>query len=175
MTMRLLYMFSLAVLLCLAACSGKPQETMQSSEPATPRTKKAEAAQEKTMESVVNEYLSIKNALVASDAEGAKAGAVALLNVVDATKMPLLQQKTKEMAAVDNLDTLRTHFDSLSIALYEQVKQQLDSNRVLYKQYCPMAFDNRGAYWLSANREIKNPYFGDKMLNCGRIEEEIGN
>ena len=174
MTTHILYSFSLAVLLCLAACSGKPQETTQSSEPSIKRTEKVEAIQEKTLADVVNAYLSVKNALVASDAEQAQASAVELLNVVDATKMPLLQQKTKEMAAVDHLDSLRTHFDSLSVALYEQVKQQPDSNRVLYKQYCPMAFDNRGAYWLSVNREIKNPYFGDKMLNCGRIEEEIG-
>ena len=173
MTTHISYKFSLAILIGLAACSGNPQETQQSSEPAAARTEKAEVAKQKTMEGVVNQYLSIKNALVASDAERAQAGAVELLNVIDATKMPLLQQKTKEMAAVNNLDTLRTHFDSLSVALYEQVKQQPDSSRVLYKQYCPMAFDNRGAFWLSTYREIENPYFGDEMLNCGRVEEEI--
>ena len=173
MTIHIPHTFSLAILLGLAACSGNPQETEQSSEPAAARTEKAEMAKEKMMESVVNQYLSIKNALVDSDAKSAQAGAVELLNVVDATKMPLLQQKTKEMAAVDHLDTLRTHFDSLSVALYEQVKQQPDSNRIVYKQYCPMAFDNRGAFWLSSEKEIKNPYFGDEMLNCGRVEEEI--
>lgn len=173
MTIHIPHTFSLAILLGLAACSGNPQETEQDGKPTSARTEKAEMAKEKTMENVVNQYLSIKDALVVSDAESAQAGAVALLGVVDATKMPLLQQKTKEMAAVNNLDSLRIHFDSLSVALYEQVKQQPDSNRVLYKQYCPMAFNNRGAFWLSTHREIKNPYFGDEMLTCGRVEEEI--
>jgi hypothetical protein len=43
----------------------------------------------------------------------------------------------------------------------------------IYKQYCPMAFSNTGAYWLSESKEIRNPYFGDKMLKCGRIVSEI--
>jgi hypothetical protein len=44
---------------------------------------------------------------------------------------------------------------------------------VIYKQFCPMAFDNKGAYWLSSNEEIMNPYFGDKMLHCGKVEETV--
>jgi hypothetical protein len=36
-----------------------------------------------------------------------------------------------------------------------------------------MAFNNTGGYWLSNSKEIRNPFFGDKMLKCGRIEKEI--
>jgi len=43
----------------------------------------------------------------------------------------------------------------------------------VYKQYCPMAFDGKGAFWLSSSEEIRNPYYGDKMLKCGRVEETI--
>lgn len=41
------------------------------------------------------------------------------------------------------------------------------------KRYCPMAFDNKGAYWLTEGHEIRNPYFGDTMLKCGEITEII--
>ena len=34
-----------------------------------------------------------------------------------------------------------------------------------------MAFNNTGAYWLSNSKEIYNPYFGDMMLNCGRVAD----
>jgi Cu(I)/Ag(I) efflux system membrane fusion protein len=34
-----------------------------------------------------------------------------------------------------------------------------------------MAFDNKGAYWLSETEEIRNPYFGDVMLGCGETKE----
>jgi len=36
-----------------------------------------------------------------------------------------------------------------------------------------MAFKGQGATWLSRSKEIKNPYFGAMMLNCGRIDEKI--
>jgi len=37
----------------------------------------------------------------------------------------------------------------------------------LYKKFCPMAFDNKGAFWIQLEEEIKNPYFGSEMLACG--------
>jgi hypothetical protein len=43
----------------------------------------------------------------------------------------------------------------------------------IYVEYCPMANDNEGAYWLSNEKQIKNPYFGDAMLKCGSVKETI--
>ncbi len=169
--------FILAVTLGLvAACSGgtQQQEISETSEPATARVEKAVAAEQKTVGDVVRGYLSLKDALFASNAENAQDQAIDLLGMVDATKMPDVQQRVKEMAAATDLAVQRTYFDSLSVALYEQIKGQSNIDQMLYKQYCPMAFDNRGAFWLSANREIENPYFGDEMPKCGRVEEEIG-
>jgi hypothetical protein len=56
-------------------------------------------------------------------------------------------------------------FDLLRTVQYKGVK--------LYQQFCPMAFNNTGAHWLSAEMEIFNPYFGDKMLHCGEIKDSI--
>ncbi len=163
-----------ALALSLAACSGNTQqEASETSEPVTTRTEKATVAEQKTAGDVVDGYLALKDALVASDARDAQDQAIELLELVDATKMPDVQQRVKEMAAATDLAVQRTYFDSLSIALYDHLKAQPPSDQTIYKQYCPMAFDNRGAFWLSDNREIKNPYFGDEMLKCGRVEEEI--
>ena len=43
----------------------------------------------------------------------------------------------------------------------------------VYKQYCPMAFEGKGGYWLSNSKEVRNPYYGDKMLKCGSVQETI--
>jgi Cu(I)/Ag(I) efflux system membrane fusion protein len=43
----------------------------------------------------------------------------------------------------------------------------------LYVQKCPMANSNKGAVWLSTEKEVKNPYYGDTMLTCGSVIEEI--
>jgi Cu(I)/Ag(I) efflux system membrane fusion protein len=34
-----------------------------------------------------------------------------------------------------------------------------------------MAFNNKGAYWLSETKEITNPYFGASMLACGEVKQ----
>ena len=44
-----------------------------------------------------------------------------------------------------------------------------DYQNTIYIQHCPMADNNKGADWLSLNKAIKNPYFGDKMLHCGSV------
>lgn len=46
----------------------------------------------------------------------------------------------------------------------------LEKDKV-YKDFCPMAFDNKGAFWLSETEEILNPYFGEAMLSCGEVKE----
>jgi Cu(I)/Ag(I) efflux system membrane fusion protein len=42
-----------------------------------------------------------------------------------------------------------------------------------YKAFCPMAFENQGAAWLQADKEIANPYFGHQMLRCGEIQRDF--
>ena len=43
----------------------------------------------------------------------------------------------------------------------------------VYRVFCPMAFDNKGAEWLQTTADVANPYFGDEMLRCGEIRGKI--
>jgi hypothetical protein len=36
-----------------------------------------------------------------------------------------------------------------------------------------MAFENRGANWLQAERMVSNPYFGRSMPGCGELVATI--
>ncbi|MDF9795631.1 hypothetical protein OKW21_000894 [Catalinimonas alkaloidigena] len=157
------------IIFSISACSG-PQEsgTDTTAEQATD-----EVGGVKKVGSVVDGYLKLKDALVASDAEEAKEYAVATLGVVDAIAMPEVQQSVKEIAATTDIEEQRKVFEHFTIHLYRDLKASDANKQILYKQYCPMAFDNQGAYWLSAQEEIRNPYFGDRMLKCGRVEEEL--
>ena len=67
----------------------------------------------------------------------------------------------------------RIHFDMMSNTLYALLKDAGLKNVTIYHQYCPMAFNDQGAYWLSKYPEIENPYFGDKMLECGEITDTL--
>jgi Cu(I)/Ag(I) efflux system membrane fusion protein len=64
----------------------------------------------------------------------------------------------------------RVNFNGLSELILEANETFGLANRVVYKDYCPMAFGDEGAYWLSEKKEILNPYFGASMLTCGEVK-----
>ncbi|WKN40772.1 DUF3347 domain-containing protein [Tunicatimonas pelagia] len=163
-----LFIFTIS-LVFLAACTNSASEQSANTSPANDN----QSSEEKNLASVVDQYLLLKDALVTSSPEESQAKAMSMLEVIDATNMMGVQQSAKQIATVTDLDTQRMYFDSLSVHLYELLETQDGGNKTLYKQYCPMAFNDRGAYWLSNAEEIRNPYFGDDMLKCGRVEETI--
>jgi Cu(I)/Ag(I) efflux system membrane fusion protein len=137
--------------------------------------------------SITRNYLSLKDALVAGNegktAEAAKnigkqlAGfsATSLQEEhqdIYASRADKLKQDAEAIAAAANIEEQRAYFVSLSRNLAE-LNQAFKGDEKLYLQYCPMAFNNKGGYWLSSNEEIRNPYFGDAMLKCGRVDREI--
>ncbi len=168
---------------------SQTQEQQQEPAPAeiSATFKDADAAVKSQLNLLFQHYIHLKNGLVASDAGMAKAGAMGILdalNAVDTTKFTPEQKSTfvaqhesiKEDAAhisdTDDVGHQRDHFGSLSNAIY-QLAKAFGSDDVLYYDFCPMAFDNKGAYWLSELKDIRNPYFGDKMLKCGTVKEII--
>lgn len=137
---------------------------------------------------ILQSYLKVKDACVASNAEAVKTEAAnlkAVLKAVD-TKMlngPALNDWSNysnnldmalsEMVSSDDIEVQRTSFSSLSENLYKSIKAYGLGGTTAYYEFCPMAFNDQGAYWLSESKEIRNPYFGDKLLKCGRVTEEL--
>ena len=137
---------------------------------------------------VLDPYLNLKNALVASDAEQAATEAVQTQVSLAAVDMTLVKGKAHQQwmnylntmqEALDTikkdatLDVQRTAFAPLSTALYQSIQQFGVTGLDAYYQYCPMADNNTGAYWLSELKEINNPYFGEAMLGCGETRETL--
>jgi len=125
------------------------------------------------VETVFNQYLQVEAALVNTDAvktasEAAKLeGLLKEMNTDEET-----QTAVGAMASSEDIGVQRQNFETLSKGMETMLNGTLKSG-TLYKQYCPMAFNNKGAYWISSSRDILNPYFGDKMLKCGRVDAEI--
>jgi Cu(I)/Ag(I) efflux system membrane fusion protein len=82
-----------------------------------------------------------------------------------------IQSSLKEIQGTDDIEAQRASFSTLSDNLYKSIKAYGLGGSIAYYDYCPMAFNNQGAYWLSAQEEIRNPYFGDKMLTCGEVKD----
>ncbi len=99
-----------------------------------------------------------------------------LLKVNDHNYWMSLEKKFKSsISAVANtfeIKKQREHFIHFSAHLINSIKT-FDITQKVYVDFCPMANNNTGAYWLSKEKEIRNPYFGQDMLTCGIVSQEI--
>ncbi len=165
-------MFALSILF-LASCSGQQDSQTETATEETTEEVQSSSIQTEEVTGVVDGYLKLKDALVASNSQKARQIAISMVDVADADDMPQVIQAVTEISNTTQLEGQREHFELLSTSLYEQIQDGMELDQTLYKQYCPMAFDDEGAYWLSAKEEIRNPYFGDRMLKCGNIQETL--
>ena len=76
------------------------------------------------------------------------------------------------MAEADDIEKQREFFSQFTEKVEPMFKESI-SEGAIYKQFCPMAFDGKGGYWISNVDEIRNPYYGEKMLKCGKVVEKI--
>lgn len=137
---------------------------------------------------VVNNYLEIKNGLAADNSTAtAKAGEAmaAALSKANISAPAPEQQKIytdneedlKEHAEhigknEGNIAHQREHFAEMSEDVYALVKA-FGGGQTLYHDYCSMYNNNKGAWWLSEEKAVKNPYFGSEMPTCGTVKETI--
>lgn len=151
-------------------------------------TNSIEQTKSGTINDVVSGYLGLKNALTndnANEAASAAKGINESLTKVNESALNADQKKIyddvkddiKEHAQhiADNssrIDHQRERFDLLSRDMIDLVKAT-GSSQTLYRDFCPMYNNKKGAYWLSETKEIKNPYYGKEMPKCGEVKEEI--
>ena len=84
-----------------------------------------------------------------------------------------LRQHVARIVSSADVEAQRVQFDFVSQLLIQTFKVYGSGKESLYVQHCPMAFNNRGADWLSSESKVLNPYFGDEMLNCGFVKENL--
>ncbi len=139
---------------------------------------------QENFKTVLNAYLKMKDAFVASDAQQITTFAKEALNALNSIKIDELGsmenahiKKSIEMlrtiAENDNLENQRAHFVLLNENIVPIALNVQALGTELYVQKCPMANKNKGAVWLSTEKDIRNPYYGEQMLSCGSIIETI--
>ena len=135
---------------------------------------------------IVDGYLEIKNGLVSDDKSAATKGGESLLNAFASFNMGSLtkEQHSEYMEIIENateqaehivkspIDHQREHFEVLSNDMNDLIAL-LGTEKTLYQDFCPMANNGKGAIWLSETEEIKNPFYGSKMMKCGKMQKQI--
>ncbi|WP_347173815.1 efflux RND transporter periplasmic adaptor subunit [Polaribacter uvawellassae] len=143
---------------------------------------------QKQLKVVFDNYITLKNILVNDDENKVVTAAKNVLQSVVKVDMKLLKDKNahekwmsfeKEIktavtaiSKTFNIKEHRNHFIQLSTNLIGAV-ETFGIQEKVYRQFCPMADANNGAYWLSKEEKILNPYFGDAMLSCGSVAQII--
>src|SRR6056297_36861 len=133
-----------------------------------------------TFSDLLEIYLNLKDALVASDEEQtqmlAQKGAEVASKISDLpmgdmgkSHMSRLEGQLANIASKNNLKNQRDDFVQLSQNIIQIAQQMNMLETKLYVQHCPMANNDNGANWLSLEEEIRNPYYGDAMLTCGSV------
>jgi hypothetical protein len=141
---------------------------------------------------LLSSYFQLKDALVASDTAKANVAAAALLLAADSLKVEdikgdstgALRETARSYALSVNgsakailgeptLLAKRKEFEMVTDIIWNLTRTVRYAGQKIYYLHCPMAFENKGAYWMSAESEVRNPYFGDEMLNCGAVQDSL--
>ena len=149
---------------------------------------KVSVAFQNQLKAVFDDYIKLKDAFVKEDSNNVIIESKRLLDKLSKVEMKLVTDKEAQkhwmslekeikIAATSILNTAkikrqRNNFKSLSLGLTNAI-EVFGINEKVYHQFCPMADNNNGAFWLSKEKKVINPYFGSVMLNCGEVKQVI--
>jgi len=140
------------------------------------------------LNTIFDQYIILKDAFVQSDSKKVKQSARQVQQALSKVAMKQLtgeshlqwmdisgemDNQIKLVISSDNIEEQRIAFSGFSDQFHKAIKTFGLMRKTVYYQFCPMAFDNKGAYWLSESKTIQNPYFGEKMMDCGETKETL--
>lgn len=174
------FFFASLVILVAQACQ-KQQET-----PTQVNTVAINQSTKEGLTEVLQAYYKLKDAMVASDSNKVKLAADSMMVLIERVDTSNLEEgvstsltseidavrfNVQKIADTSGITAQREFLPALTTNLIELITKYNFNSQPVYKQFCPMAFDDKGAYWLSDSESILNPYFGDMMLTCGEVKE----
>lgn len=193
----LIVIFCIAGVLVYKLLSDKPPRPEQPKDQPL-RIAKNSGAFNNAFAGLMNDYYSLKAALVDWDTLKADEAAYAIAAKADSLPLGQLKADTaivetarslavsmvgeaKGLIGETGIEARRRSFNMLTEELYNLIRTVRCGAGTIYHMRCPMAFkDSEEGYWLSNSPAIINPYLGNKhpvykskMLGCGEITDSI--
>lgn len=123
---------------------------------------------------IYSQYLMIKKGLVNSNSGTVQEEARKLGDLLgDSDENKQLKATAELISLTKEVGKQRDFFVTLTEEAEKLISNASITSGEVYKQFCPMAFEGKGGYWLSDSKEVRNPYYGDKMLKCGSVNKTI--
>lgn len=157
-------------------------------QPKSLQSEETPEAFQQQLTTVYKAYINMKDAFVDSDAAKVAKEASTVKEKLGNVDMELLlgdahmqwmkqlnvmKENITAIASSEDIAVQRKAFAHFSDAFYHSIKAFGLENTVAYYQFCPMANNNKGAYWVSDIQKIKNPYFGEAMISCGDTKDTM--
>ena len=191
--MRFSGIVMLAVVTAVVGCNNPQQAPTKEMVKEAPKVaaKPSSSLDEKgtvNLMSLLTSYYELKDALVATDPSKADIAASHVLSAAETMRHELGDTNPEVRATLDTVmrqsegivnlkdetcNKKRAIFEQVSDNIFAIAKQSGLKNGGVYQQHCPMAFDDKGASWLSNSEEIRNPYLPQKMLHCGEVQDSL--
>jgi hypothetical protein len=125
---------------------------------------------------IIFHYLKLSAALSKSDLKQSKLQAEKLVKQSLESPFKGLHASSELLKKSGNLEQIRQAFSPFSDTLAVLISTgKIAPAESLFLVHCPMAFQDRGADWISDKPKVINPYFGDEMLHCGKVKSTIFN
>jgi hypothetical protein len=165
------------LLFALGSCGNTTQNAARvtdSTTVTTPASTKAVHLNDPKVQAIYAGYISLKDDLVNSNEVDARAAAKSLSDNLSAMQgcenTALIANKINTAKSLAEQRKEFTFLSSDVIALFKHADLK---EGTIYVQHCPMANNGDGGEWLSSKKEIQNPYYGDEMMECGAVIQEI--
>lgn len=171
------------IIFAITACNTGAKKQKPSEENTVPQKSEAQPAKKMPVQATVKDevlqavylkYIDVSKALTDGDLTRARLSS----NALEAGAGRLsgggnLAAIAANITVASSLEVQRRHFAALSNEMVALVKKSGLRSGQIYVDYCPMALNDKGAYWLSSQKDIRNPYFGNEMLTCGEIKDTL--
>lgn len=185
------HFFLYALALFFVACKSGDEKAKEPEVPQGPLSKSANSeAFNQSFGKLVNDYFRLKDNFIIENDTAITSAARSMVVSADSLALQELKADTmivstartyaagisaeaKGLLGETTLEGRRKSFQVISDQLYDLIRTVRYDRAVIYHDYCPMAFSDQGANWLSNTNEIRNPYIPKKMINCGEVKDSI--
>lgn len=122
------------------------------------------------VKSVLDHYLMIQTELAKDSVKGLDEHANSIAKAVKGDDMKMLSpdvaKQADTLAKAKDIKAAREAFKPLSASLVKYLADNKAGKGTYHEAYCPMVKAN----WLQTGKDIKNPYMGKSMLDCGVLK-----
>ncbi len=139
-----------------------------------PQAPEKQSIPEKVLPDLLSVYEKMQDALAQDDLQSAQSASKDWVEIVTQHDLSEeIEMPGHGVMHAKDLSGAREAFQKISNTLIAALEQYGAPKETIHVLYCPMAFNNKGAYWLQKEHEVRNPYFGESMLTCGEVEKSI--